>query len=164
MARASQSIKSDSSATAAAPRAGTRRRLTQAERTAISDRRMLDAAIELICTHGTHQTTLQALGRASGYSRGLVTYRFGSKAGRGVMVGQELGFGGGEVRARGLQEIGNLLMQMIGTGNILMMVTSHSAVSSISSDSITSSKHLAEVWMSSFGSGLCSCLTLCKVS
>ena len=54
---------------------------TQAERTALSDRRMLDAAIELICTHGTHQTTLQALGEASGYSRGLVTYRFGSKAG-----------------------------------------------------------------------------------
>ncbi len=56
-------------------------RLTQAERTALSDRRMLDAAIDLICTHGTHQTTLQALGKASGYSRGLVTYRFGSKAG-----------------------------------------------------------------------------------
>ncbi len=42
---------------------------------------MLDAAVQLICTHGTHQTTLQALGEASGYSRGLVTYRFGSKAG-----------------------------------------------------------------------------------
>lgn len=55
--------------------------LTQAERTAISDARLLDAAIELVCTSGPAQTTLKALGEASGYSRGLVTYRFGSKAG-----------------------------------------------------------------------------------
>ena len=55
--------------------------LTQAERTALSDRRMLDAAIQLIVERGPEKTTLKALGDASGYSRGLVTYRFGSKAG-----------------------------------------------------------------------------------
>lgn len=55
--------------------------LTQSERTAISDKAMLDAAIELILERGTDKTTLQAIGEKAGYSRGLATYRFGSKAG-----------------------------------------------------------------------------------
>ncbi len=55
--------------------------LTQAERTAISDRAMLNAAIELIIEHGTDKTTLAMIGEKAGYSRGLATYRFGSKAG-----------------------------------------------------------------------------------
>lgn len=55
--------------------------LTQAERTAISDKAMIDAAVELILEHGTEKTTLAAIGERAGYSRGLATYRFGSKAG-----------------------------------------------------------------------------------
>lgn len=55
--------------------------LTQAERSALSDRAMIDAAVELILEHGTDKTTLQAIGERAGYSRGLATYRFGSKAG-----------------------------------------------------------------------------------
>ncbi|MEM7708900.1 MAG: TetR/AcrR family transcriptional regulator [Pseudomonadota bacterium] len=55
--------------------------LTQAQRTALSDTAMIDAAIMLIVSLGPEKTTLKALGEASGYSRGLVTYRFGSKAG-----------------------------------------------------------------------------------
>ncbi len=55
--------------------------LTQAERTAISDRAMVDAAIELILEHGTEKATLAAIGEKAGYSRGLATYRYGSKAG-----------------------------------------------------------------------------------
>ena len=54
---------------------------TQAERTAISDKAMLDAAIDLILERGTDGTTLAAIGEKAGYSRGLATYRFGSKAG-----------------------------------------------------------------------------------
>ena len=54
---------------------------TQAERTAISDKAMVEAAIELILERGTDKTTLQAIGEKAGYSRGLATYRFGSKAG-----------------------------------------------------------------------------------
>ena len=54
---------------------------TQAERTAISDRAMIAAAIDLILEHGTDKTTLAAIGEKAGYSRGLATYRFGSKAG-----------------------------------------------------------------------------------
>jgi AcrR family transcriptional regulator len=42
---------------------------------------MLDAAIELILERGTDKTTLAAIGEMAGYSRGLATYRFGSKAG-----------------------------------------------------------------------------------
>lgn len=42
---------------------------------------MLEAAIELILERGTEKTTLAAIGARAGYSRGLATYRFGSKAG-----------------------------------------------------------------------------------
>ncbi|MBT8086138.1 MAG: TetR/AcrR family transcriptional regulator [Woeseia sp.] len=54
--------------------------LTQAERSARSDRAMLDAAVDLLLEHGTEKTTLAAIGEKAGYSRGLATYRFGSKA------------------------------------------------------------------------------------
>jgi AcrR family transcriptional regulator len=56
-------------------------RKTQAERTALSDKRMFDAAIELINEHGTQKTTLKEIGERAGYSRGLANYRFGSKDG-----------------------------------------------------------------------------------
>ena len=55
--------------------------MTQAQRTALSDARMIDAAIKLIVEGGIETTTLKAVGDESGYSRGLVPYRFGSKAG-----------------------------------------------------------------------------------
>lgn len=55
--------------------------LTQAERTALSDTAMLHAALDLVLEHGTEKTTLAMIGEAAGYSRGLATYRFGSKAG-----------------------------------------------------------------------------------
>ena len=54
---------------------------TQAERTAISDRAMLAAAQTLILERGIDGTTLAAIGERAGYSRGLATYRYGSKAG-----------------------------------------------------------------------------------
>jgi len=56
-------------------------RRTQAERTALSDQRMFDAAIQLIIERGTHKTTLKEIGEKAGYSRGLANYRFGSKDG-----------------------------------------------------------------------------------
>lgn len=57
------------------------KRMTQAERTALSDARMLEAAQELIVEHGTHNTTLREVGERAGYSRGLASNRFGSKEG-----------------------------------------------------------------------------------
>lgn len=56
-----------------------RRRLTQAERSALSDTRMFNAAMQLISTHGANRTTLKEICETAGYSRGLATYRFGSK-------------------------------------------------------------------------------------
>jgi AcrR family transcriptional regulator len=55
--------------------------LTQAERTALSDRRMFEAAIDLINECGTRKMTLKEIGERAGYSRGLASYRFGSKDG-----------------------------------------------------------------------------------
>jgi AcrR family transcriptional regulator len=54
-------------------------RRTQAERTALSDERMFEAAMQLIIEVGTHSTTLKAVGERAGYSRGLASNRFGSK-------------------------------------------------------------------------------------
>lgn len=56
-------------------------RRTQEERTALSDRRMVDAAIALIIESGLAGATLAAIGERAGYSRGLATHRFGNKAG-----------------------------------------------------------------------------------
>ena len=61
----------------AAPRA----RRKQAERTALSDRKLTEAAIRLLVERGVQGTTLQAVGELAGYSRGLATHRFGSKGG-----------------------------------------------------------------------------------
>ena len=58
---------------------GKRRRLTQAERTALSDTRMFNAAMQLISERGAHRTTLKDICEQAGYSRGLANYRFGSK-------------------------------------------------------------------------------------
>ncbi|MCP5089915.1 MAG: TetR/AcrR family transcriptional regulator [Gammaproteobacteria bacterium] len=55
--------------------------MTQAERTAVSDKAMLEAAMALVLQHGTDKTTLAMIGEKAGYSRGLATYRFGSKGG-----------------------------------------------------------------------------------
>lgn len=64
----------------AAPTAPAERpRLTQVERTALSDARMLEAAMQLIVERGTHNTTLKDVGVRAGYSRGLAGNRFGSK-------------------------------------------------------------------------------------
>jgi AcrR family transcriptional regulator len=56
-------------------------RRTQAERVEASDRALIDAAITLIAERGYDRTTLAAIGETAGYSRGLVTQRFGSKEG-----------------------------------------------------------------------------------
>jgi AcrR family transcriptional regulator len=55
--------------------------LTQPQRSALSDARMADAAIALICERGAAATTLKDVGLRAGYSRGLASYRFGSKEG-----------------------------------------------------------------------------------
>ena len=54
-------------------------RRTQAERRDQSERSLLKATIEVIASAGVGAVTFETLGRASGFSRGLATQRFGSK-------------------------------------------------------------------------------------
>jgi AcrR family transcriptional regulator len=55
-------------------------RRTQQERSERSTARLLDAAADLIAEGGYEAMTLAAVGERAGYSRGLATARFGSKA------------------------------------------------------------------------------------
>ncbi|TMB20546.1 MAG: TetR/AcrR family transcriptional regulator [Deltaproteobacteria bacterium] len=55
------------------------RRRTQAERSALSEKLMLRAAVKLIARQGYSRTTLAEIGKVAGYSGGLVSHRFGSK-------------------------------------------------------------------------------------
>jgi AcrR family transcriptional regulator len=61
--------------------AGRSRRLTQEERTDLSDRRMIEWAVQLIVERGISGTKLTDVGLRAGYSRGLAAMRFGTKAG-----------------------------------------------------------------------------------
>jgi len=56
-------------------------RQTQAERKAMSERRLLDAAADLVAERGIAATTFEKVGERAGCSRGLVSQRFGSKDG-----------------------------------------------------------------------------------
>lgn len=56
-------------------------RKTHAERTDISDAKMLESAIDLIVAKGTDKTTLKDVGELAGYSRSMAGYRFGNKNG-----------------------------------------------------------------------------------
>ena len=76
---------------AAKNRAKGRKRMSQAERTAASDRRMRDAAIELICSKGAHNTTLKEIGELAGFMLGH----------RGVEEGGRVGHGGSVQKLRG---------------------------------------------------------------
>ena len=57
------------------------RRLTQQERTDLSDRRMIECAVRSIVERGISGTKLTDVGLQAGYSRGLAAMRFGTKAG-----------------------------------------------------------------------------------
>ena len=63
------------------PEAKATQRLSQAQRTELSDARMFDAAVALIVEQGTEKTTLKSVGERAGYSRGLAGARFKSKTG-----------------------------------------------------------------------------------
>lgn len=58
---------------------GAASRRSQEDRRAEAERRLLEAAAELIGEVGPSKVTLAAIGERAGYSRGLVTFHFGSK-------------------------------------------------------------------------------------
>ncbi len=68
-------------AASAPPAAAPKVRRRQADRSALSDRLLTEAAIDLLVESGVQGTTLQAVGERAGYSRALATHRYGSKAG-----------------------------------------------------------------------------------
>ena len=57
------------------------RRRTQAERRQEAEKRLLDAALEVVARRGSVRMTLAEVGELAGYSRGLAAHRFGNKAG-----------------------------------------------------------------------------------
>jgi AcrR family transcriptional regulator len=61
------------------PRSAGRR--TQEQRRAETERRVIDAAMELIAQRGSRAVTLAEVGEAAGYSRGIVHHHFGNRAG-----------------------------------------------------------------------------------
>jgi len=56
-------------------------RLTQAERRERSEQELLEATMHVVSDQGVSAATFDAIGKEAGYSRGLVTQRFGSKDG-----------------------------------------------------------------------------------
>ena len=57
------------------------RRLTQAERRDRSERELIAAAIKVVADQGVAAATFEVIAGEAGFSRGLVTQRFGSKEG-----------------------------------------------------------------------------------
>lgn len=57
------------------------RKLRQAERTDLSDQRMIDTAMRIILERGVSGLRLTEVGLQAGYSRGLATMRFGTMGG-----------------------------------------------------------------------------------
>jgi len=57
------------------------KRRTQEERKAESERQIVNAAATMFARHGYLRTTLNEVGEEAGYTGGLVSHRFGSKAG-----------------------------------------------------------------------------------
>lgn len=66
-------------------------RRTQAERTAESRQRLIDATIRLLPKRGYARTSLAEIGREAGVSRGLVTHHFGSKEACMIAVAEHIG-------------------------------------------------------------------------
>lgn len=62
-------------------RAAASHRLTQAQRRELAERKILDAALEIVARRGSVRMTLAEVGEAAGYSRGLPAHRFGNKQG-----------------------------------------------------------------------------------
>lgn len=69
----------DEPATASTVAARATGRRTQRERSAETERRLIDAATALIARHGSRDVSVAEVGAAAGYSRGIVTHHFGSK-------------------------------------------------------------------------------------
>ncbi len=91
---------------------------TQAQRTALSDARMLEAAVRLIVEKGADGTTLKEVGEFAGYSRGLAGYRFGSKANLFSFIVRSVG-------EEWLRELGQAVENKVGLEAIIAAADAH---------------------------------------
>jgi AcrR family transcriptional regulator len=66
-------------------------RKTQAERRQEAERRILDAAVDLISRQGIEGMTFEEIGTAAGCSRGLPRHYFGTKEGLLIRLAAEIG-------------------------------------------------------------------------
>jgi AcrR family transcriptional regulator len=66
-------------------------KLSQSERTALSDKRMIDTAVRIILERGIGGLRLTQVGLKAGYSRGLAAMRFGTMGGLLRRVAEQLG-------------------------------------------------------------------------
>ena len=116
-------------------------RRTQAERTAASDARMLEAAIALIVENGTEGTTLKDVGERAGYSRGLASYRFGNKAGLFSAIVHSVG-------EDWLRELSSAVRDQVGLDAIHAATDAHYRFVSESADRI---RAFYVLWFDSIG-------------
>jgi AcrR family transcriptional regulator len=65
-------------------------RRTQAERRAETERRVLEATIEIVAERGVRAVTMAAVGAAAGYSRGIANHQFGTRQGLIRAVAEEI--------------------------------------------------------------------------
>lgn len=116
-------------------------RRTQAERTALSDARMLDAAVALICERGSAGTTLKDVGERAGYSRGLASYRFGNKSGLFAFIIRSIG-------EKWLRELRRAVQDKVGLQAIEAATNAHHAFISAGTDHI---RAFYILWFDSIG-------------
>ena len=76
-------------------------RRTQAGRREEAERRLLDAALDIVVQRGSVRMTLAEVAEAAGYSRGLPAHRFGNKAGLLHALAGYLGERFGQQREQG---------------------------------------------------------------
>ena len=116
-------------------------RRKQAERSALSDQRMLDAAVRLIVEKGSAGTTLKDVGEMAGYSRGLASARFGNKGALSAFI----------VRAVGeewLAALGAAVKDTVGLAAICAALDAHFKFVSEGTDRI---RAFYSLWFDSIG-------------
>ncbi|MGH1540962.1 MAG: TetR/AcrR family transcriptional regulator [Arenicella sp.] len=104
-------------------------RMSHAERTDLSDRKMLQAAVQLILSKGAEKTTLKDVGELAGYSRGLAGYRFGSKDGLFKFVLRSLG-------EHWLQELAAVCENKVGLDAIIAATQAHYRMCELNPDDV----------------------------
>lgn len=95
------------------------RKLRQAERTELSDQRMLDTAIQIILQRGIAGLRLTDVGLQAGYSRGLATMRFGTMVGLLRRVAERL-------HQRWLEELTKAVGKKVGLAAVYAAIDTQS--------------------------------------